>query len=204
MIMQGVAGDPAIGAPGRRPLTYGELQDLATDTVGRLNELGIGRNDRVAIVLPNGPEMAAAFVVDRRRRHDRAAQPRLPGGRVRVLPDRPRRQGAPGRRGRQCGGRSGGGAARRPDPAHRDGRRRAGRRLPHRGRGDRRDERAGPCGARRHRAGAAHLRHDVAPENRAADAGQPRRPRRRTSARRCGSRTRTAASTSCRCSTSTA
>ena len=62
MIMQGVAGDPAIGAPGRQPLTYGELQDLATDTVGRLNELGIGRNDRVAIVLPNGPEMAAAFM----------------------------------------------------------------------------------------------------------------------------------------------
>ena len=27
-----------------------------------LNDLGIGRNDRVAIVLPNGPEMAAAFL----------------------------------------------------------------------------------------------------------------------------------------------
>ena len=27
-----------------------------------LNGMGIGRNDRVAIVLPNGPEMAAAFV----------------------------------------------------------------------------------------------------------------------------------------------
>ena len=31
-------------------------------TVERLNALGIGRGDRVAIVLPNGPEMAAAFV----------------------------------------------------------------------------------------------------------------------------------------------
>ena len=27
-----------------------------------LNALGIGRGDRVAIVLPNGPEMATAFV----------------------------------------------------------------------------------------------------------------------------------------------
>lgn len=31
-------------------------------TVVRLNELGIGRNDRVAIVLPNGPDMASAFI----------------------------------------------------------------------------------------------------------------------------------------------
>jgi acyl-CoA synthetase (AMP-forming)/AMP-acid ligase II len=62
IIMKGAPGDPAIGAPERRALTYGELQDLATDTIGQLNALGIGRNDRVAIVLPNGPEMAAAFV----------------------------------------------------------------------------------------------------------------------------------------------
>lgn len=31
-------------------------------TVAALNGMGIGRGDRVAIVLPNGPEMAAAFV----------------------------------------------------------------------------------------------------------------------------------------------
>jgi acyl-CoA synthetase (AMP-forming)/AMP-acid ligase II len=62
MVMSGAPGDPAISAPGRPALTYGELQDLVTDTIGQLNALGIGRNDRVAIVLPNGPEMAAAFV----------------------------------------------------------------------------------------------------------------------------------------------
>ncbi len=28
----------------------------------RLNQLGIGRGDRVAVVLPNGPEMAVAFL----------------------------------------------------------------------------------------------------------------------------------------------
>jgi acyl-coenzyme A synthetase/AMP-(fatty) acid ligase len=52
----------AIGAPARTPLTHGELRALIARTVARLNELGIGRNDRVAIVLPNGPDMASAFV----------------------------------------------------------------------------------------------------------------------------------------------
>ena len=53
---------PAIGAPGRIALTYKELRDLAERTVSALNGMGIGRNDRLALVLPNGPEMAAAFV----------------------------------------------------------------------------------------------------------------------------------------------
>lgn len=56
------AADHAIGAPGRDPMTYGDLQNLAEQTVAALNGIGIGRGDRVAIVLPNGPEMAAAFI----------------------------------------------------------------------------------------------------------------------------------------------
>ena len=52
----------AIGAPGRPWLTHGALGTLAEATVAALNRMGIGRNDRVAIVLPNGPEMAAAFI----------------------------------------------------------------------------------------------------------------------------------------------
>jgi acyl-CoA synthetase (AMP-forming)/AMP-acid ligase II len=52
----------AIGAPERPPLTFGALRSLAGRTVASLNAMGIGRNDRVAIVLPNGPEMAASFV----------------------------------------------------------------------------------------------------------------------------------------------
>jgi acyl-CoA synthetase (AMP-forming)/AMP-acid ligase II len=44
------------------PLRYRDLRSLAERTVETLNALGIGRNDRVAIVLPNGPEMAASFV----------------------------------------------------------------------------------------------------------------------------------------------
>jgi acyl-CoA synthetase (AMP-forming)/AMP-acid ligase II len=53
---------PALLAPGRLALSFEALNRLADDTVATLNGLGIGRNDRVAIVLPNGPEMAAAFI----------------------------------------------------------------------------------------------------------------------------------------------
>ena len=62
LLERGGDGDPAIGAPGRPPLDFAGLRTLADATVARLNALGIGRADRVAIVLPNGPEMAAAFV----------------------------------------------------------------------------------------------------------------------------------------------
>ena len=43
-------------------LTYKGLRAHVEQTVVALNRLGIGRNDRVAIVLPNGPEMATAFL----------------------------------------------------------------------------------------------------------------------------------------------
>ena len=52
----------AITGPGRKPLTYSGVRQQVVSTVSRLNELGVGRNDRVAIVLPNGPEMAVAFL----------------------------------------------------------------------------------------------------------------------------------------------
>ena len=53
---------PAIGAPGRAPLTYAGLRRLIADTAVALNGAGIGRADRVAIVLANGPEAATAFL----------------------------------------------------------------------------------------------------------------------------------------------
>jgi len=52
---------PAIGAPGRDWLNYGGLRDLSAQVADALHAAGVGRGDRVAIVLPNGPEMAAAF-----------------------------------------------------------------------------------------------------------------------------------------------
>ena len=61
-----LAGKPAVVVAfvgsGRPPLTYGGLRAHVERTVASLNRLGIGRNDRVALVLPNGTEMAAAFV----------------------------------------------------------------------------------------------------------------------------------------------
>ena len=55
-------GAIAIAAPGRAPLTYGRLHAHIDDVVQTLKTMGIGRNDRIAIVLPNGPEMAVAFL----------------------------------------------------------------------------------------------------------------------------------------------
>ncbi len=52
----------ALSAPDRPNLTYRGLLDLIERSVASLNDLGVGRNDRVAIVLANGPEMAAAFI----------------------------------------------------------------------------------------------------------------------------------------------
>jgi acyl-CoA synthetase (AMP-forming)/AMP-acid ligase II len=53
---------PAIFAQGRAPLTYRHLYQHV-DKMGRmLRMMGIGRHDRVAIVLPNGPELAVAIV----------------------------------------------------------------------------------------------------------------------------------------------
>ncbi|WP_372522675.1 acyl--CoA ligase [Sulfuricaulis sp.] len=52
----------AFAASGCPPLSYGGLRDHVERTVASLNRLGIGRNDRVALVLPNGTEMATAFV----------------------------------------------------------------------------------------------------------------------------------------------
>ncbi|QPC89763.1 acyl--CoA ligase [Mesorhizobium sp. INR15] len=61
-LVAGADDAPAILAPDRPTLTHGGLRELITATANQLHALGIGRNDRVAIVLPNGPEMATAFV----------------------------------------------------------------------------------------------------------------------------------------------
>src|SRR5438093_559089 len=52
----------AILAPGRAPLAYGRLRRHVDDVVQTLQTMGVGRHDRVALVLPNGPEMAVAFL----------------------------------------------------------------------------------------------------------------------------------------------
>src|SRR6185295_5340820 len=62
LLERGARDAAALTAPGGVPLTYQSLRKLASGTLAALNDRGIGRNDRIAIVLDNGPEMAAAFL----------------------------------------------------------------------------------------------------------------------------------------------
>ena len=51
----------AIGAPGRTDMTRGQLASMVQLVGGALRGQGIGQKDAVAIVMPNGPEMAVLF-----------------------------------------------------------------------------------------------------------------------------------------------
>jgi acyl-CoA synthetase (AMP-forming)/AMP-acid ligase II len=62
LLTRGDDGANAVGAPEAAPLTYRTLRELVAKTVADLNAMGIGRGDRVAFVLGNGPELAALFV----------------------------------------------------------------------------------------------------------------------------------------------
>ncbi len=52
----------ALLSPERRPITYSRLLTHCYRVLAELNRAGISRGDRVAVVLPNGPEMAACFL----------------------------------------------------------------------------------------------------------------------------------------------
>ena len=52
----------AILAPGRLPMTYDTLWLQTRDVVRGLRRFGVGRTDRVAVVLPDGPEAAVAMI----------------------------------------------------------------------------------------------------------------------------------------------
>ena len=62
LIASGYDEAVAIAAHDAPPLNYRGLRALVDGAVASLNRLGVGRGDRVAIVLPNGPEMATAFL----------------------------------------------------------------------------------------------------------------------------------------------
>jgi acyl-CoA synthetase (AMP-forming)/AMP-acid ligase II len=53
---------PALLAPGRAALGRRGLEQHVREGLGALACFGVGRGDRVALVLPDGPEMAAAFL----------------------------------------------------------------------------------------------------------------------------------------------
>ena len=62
LLDSGPGDAPAICGLGRSPLSFSALRALIDRTGGALNDSGIGRGERVAIVLPNGPELAASFL----------------------------------------------------------------------------------------------------------------------------------------------
>ncbi len=62
LIRTGADSATALSAPDGIALSFAALRALVDRTVRDLNAHGIGRGDRVAIVLDNGPEMASAFI----------------------------------------------------------------------------------------------------------------------------------------------
>jgi acyl-CoA synthetase (AMP-forming)/AMP-acid ligase II len=55
-------GKTALTAPGRPPMAYGALRTHVQQVAALLHAKGVASGDRIAIVLPNGPEMAVAFL----------------------------------------------------------------------------------------------------------------------------------------------
>jgi len=53
---------PALCAIDQPPLTYSALWQQIQKVSQQFSAMGIGRNDRIALVLPNGPAMAVAFL----------------------------------------------------------------------------------------------------------------------------------------------
>lgn len=58
----GADGAIALAAPSTKPMTFARLREQIRETGEALSAFGAGRGDRVAIVLPNGAGMAAAFL----------------------------------------------------------------------------------------------------------------------------------------------
>ncbi|MBM3140452.1 MAG: AMP-binding protein [Chloroflexi bacterium] len=62
LLAAGDAAAPAIASVGREPLSYAALRSEVGRLACQLRAAGVERADSVAIVLPNGPEMAIAFL----------------------------------------------------------------------------------------------------------------------------------------------
>ena len=62
LLERGVDQQSALEALGETPLSFKALRSLRDTTLASLNGHGVGHNDRVAIVLRNGPAMAACFL----------------------------------------------------------------------------------------------------------------------------------------------
>src|ERR1700730_17688940 len=62
VLQHGAASDPAIAVPSGVRLTYSELREQVAAAADQLAQLGVGREDRVALVLPNSAETIVLFL----------------------------------------------------------------------------------------------------------------------------------------------
>jgi oxalate---CoA ligase len=60
-LIAGADDHPALLAPGHPTLTYRQLRANVTVLAAQLNSFGLGRGDRIAIAMGNGPEVILAF-----------------------------------------------------------------------------------------------------------------------------------------------
>ena len=62
ILERGGSKDPAIVVPGGLRLSYAELREETARAAQALAQLGLGRGDRIALVLPNSPETIVLFL----------------------------------------------------------------------------------------------------------------------------------------------
>ena len=60
-LLAGEDDQPALLAPGKPTLTYGQLRRNVLELASQLNQFGLGRGDRIAIAMNNGPELITVF-----------------------------------------------------------------------------------------------------------------------------------------------
>ena len=95
---------PAISSVSSPPLSYQGLLAQVNRTVSTLNRHGIGRGDRVALVLPNGPDLAVAFLAVAAGATCAPLNAAYRAGGVRVLPLGSEYESAHRRKGRRVTG----------------------------------------------------------------------------------------------------
>ena len=61
-LLAGADEHPALVAPGRPALSYRQVRANVAELAGRLNSFGLGRGDRIAIAMGNGPEVILTFL----------------------------------------------------------------------------------------------------------------------------------------------
>ncbi len=62
-LIAGADEHPALVAPGRSDLSYAQLRANVVELAATLSGYGLGRGDRIAIAMGNGPEMVISFLV---------------------------------------------------------------------------------------------------------------------------------------------